>query len=273
MSRSLSHRLAETKAAPSLAFALRAQYVLEQESKRTWAGLKWMCGTREHTNFTYDITMRSNQYLAAFVSAVSGRPISECMDYLEEIHADRSVQEHVQRATLGASRRGISDPVARIGRRAGWYALVRALAPDVVVETGTDKGLGSVVLAAALLRNGNGRLITIDINEDSGFLVTGEYARVTDRRIGSSLAILKTLSTVDFFIHDSNHDPRYEMSELLAVEPVLAPGAMVLTDNAEGSSALFEWSIARGRQFLNFREEPAVMALPSEGVGASWTTN
>ena len=38
------------------------------------------------------------------------------------------------------------------GRRLGWYALVRALKPRTVVETGADKGLGSCVLAALRLR-------------------------------------------------------------------------------------------------------------------------
>lgn len=129
--------------------------------------------SREHTNFTYDLNPRSLAYLAAFFSVIFRTPIWLCQGYLGEILLDQAFAQHVREATLRSHRRRISDPVAHIGQRAGWYALVRALKPDYIVETETDKGLGSVVSAAAVIRNGSGHITTVDINDESGLLFSG----------------------------------------------------------------------------------------------------
>ena len=52
---------------------------------------------------------------------------------------------------------------------------MRATKPKIVVETGTEKGLGSLVLAEALIKNESGRLITIDMEPSSGLLIGPEY--------------------------------------------------------------------------------------------------
>lgn len=270
MAGSVTRRLAGSPAAPVLSWVQRVRYLAMLERQRLSTSVRWLFGTREHSNYTADLTPRSVAYLSAYVSVLSGRSIHDCADYIEEVLGDSELAAHIEDATLRSSRRGISDTTARIGRRAGWYALVRALRPQHIVETGTDKGLGSVVLAAALLRNGSGRLTTIDINEESGFLISGPYAAVTDRRIGSSIDVLSTLAGIDMFIHDSNHDPDFETQELIAVESRLTPGSMVLTDNSQSSTALFEWSLDRGRAFLDFRDEPAIEVIKADGIGASW---
>ncbi len=130
-------------------------------------------------------------------------------------------------ATARSDRRRLADPDVHLHRRLGWYALVRELQPECVVETGTDKGLGSVVLAAALLRNGHGRLITMDINPTAGYLIGGPYAAVTELRVGDSLASLGAMQEpVDFFLHDSWHSRDHELAEYQAVAPRLAEGAV-----------------------------------------------
>lgn len=43
------------------------------------------------------------------------------------------------------------------------------------METGIEKGLGSLVLAEAPLKNGAGRLITIDMEPSVGLLIGEEY--------------------------------------------------------------------------------------------------
>lgn len=45
------------------------------------------------------------------------------------------------------------------------YALVRKLQPEVVVEIGTNVGCGATHIASALKANGNGKLVTLDINK------------------------------------------------------------------------------------------------------------
>ena len=57
---------------------------------------------------------------------------------------------------------------------------------------GTHLGLGSCAIAAALLRNGHGRLTTIDIDPGAGYLIGEPWASVIDRRIGIPLTCLRS---------------------------------------------------------------------------------
>jgi hypothetical protein len=48
---------------------------------------------------------------------------------------------------------------------------------------------------SALLRNGKGRLTTVDVNPDAGFLIRPPYSDVIELHIGESLDILRELSS------------------------------------------------------------------------------
>jgi predicted O-methyltransferase YrrM len=84
--------------------------------------------------------------------------VAEIRTYISEINSDRRLRAHVHAKTATSARRRLADSEIRLSRRAGWYAIIRAMKPDYVVETGTDKGLGSCAMAAALIRNGTGIL-------------------------------------------------------------------------------------------------------------------
>ncbi len=45
------------------------------------------------------------------------------------------------------------------------HALVRAAKPDLIVECGTGEGFATAFLAAALMANGSGRLVTFETNQ------------------------------------------------------------------------------------------------------------
>ncbi|GAW51799.1 MULTISPECIES: class I SAM-dependent methyltransferase [unclassified Nocardioides] len=224
--------------------------------------------SREHTNFTYDLQPLNREHLAWWVANAAGTPVSVVRDYIDEADHDADLIEHVLAATRVSDRRGLADDEVRLGKRLGWYALVRAMRPSHVVETGTDKGLGSVVLAAALLRNGSGRLTTVDVNSASGYLITGRYAAVTDRVVGDSLAVLAELvAPVDLFLHDSLHTREHEYAEFEAVEERLARGAVVLSDNSHVTDALPSWAEKTGRSFTYWHEWPASHWYPGSGIG------
>ncbi|MEI8261966.1 MAG: class I SAM-dependent methyltransferase, partial [Actinomycetes bacterium] len=202
---------------------------------------------------------------------VSGAPVQACRSWIAEILGDESLQTHVYRMSISAGRRGLTDEKARIARRAGWYAVVRAMTPEHVVETGTDKGLGSLVIAAALLRNGKGLLTTMDINPDSGFLISDAFSDVIRIQRGDSISLLSQLTEpVDLFIHDSDHSAAHEAAEFRAVASHLAPSAIVLSDNSHITGELAEWAEATDRTFAFFREEPKDHWYPGAGIGAAW---
>jgi predicted O-methyltransferase YrrM len=262
-------KLLESPLAPVAAFPFRFAATARGALRQIGAGGRWLVTSRENTNYTYDLTPRNREHLAWFVANVAGIDVAEARGYLTEIETDAALAEHVATATRESPRRWLADSKARFGRRVGWYALVRALKPAVVVETGTDKGLGTLVLAAAIMRNGTGRLTTIDINPASGYLITGDYATVTERIIGDGVATLATLSDIDFFIHDSDHSSEYEAREFEAITTHLSKKGLVLSDNSHSSDSLPKWAEKNRRHFTFFDERPERHWYDGAGIGAS----
>lgn len=268
----LKRRLARSRNAPLVAFPLRLQQVVTYNAAVAGRSARWLVTSREHTNFTYDLTDLNRTHLAWFVAAGTDLPVAQVRGYLDELEHDHELRDHIRRSTLASGRAGLADAQVRYGRRAGWYALVRAFRPEHVVETGTDKGLGSCVLAAALLHNGTGRLTTIDVNPEAGYLLDGPYREVTRVRTGDSVRTLSELAEpVDFFLHDSDHSAAHEAAELAAVEPLLSERATVLSDNARVTDELASWAEARGHRFFFFDERPADHWYPGAGIGLALT--
>jgi hypothetical protein len=235
----------------------------------------WTLRSREHYNYSYDLQPRNLEHLAAFVSVITGQSRKLTRNYLREIETDAALKDHVVRLNRSHAERFVADAEARFGRRMGWYALIRAQKPRVIVETGVDKGLGSCVIAAALLRNSAegspGRLYALDINPNAGYLLTKPYNDVAEMVYGDSLVTIAGLKDeVDFFIHDSDHSAEHEEKELRAVEHKLSPKAVVLSDNADCTDELLKFAERTGRQFLFFGEKPRSHWYPGEGIGVAF---
>ncbi len=272
----LRRAIARTRLAPVAAFPKRLRTVARFDAKVLGASARWLVQSREHHNYTYDLTPLSRNHLAWFVSVVCDVPVKQVRAYLDEIESDDNLRQHLQQAVAGSARRGLADKEIRYARRIGWYAIVRASRPKHVVETGVDKGLGSVVLAAALLRNAAeghpGRVTSLDINPEAGYLAkVAPWSEVVDLVIGDSLASIAALDRpVDLFLHDSDHSTAHERREFSAVEPKLAPGAILLTDNVTITNVLAEHAERTGRRFLAYRETPANHWYPGDGIGVAW---
>ena len=110
-----------------------------------------------------------------FVAVITGAEIGQVRAWTQELDKDEDLIAELT-SDCPQPFRSINATEPHWGRRAGWYALVRATEPDHVVETGTHLGLGSCVIAAALLRNGHGRLTTIDVDSDAGYLIAEPWA-------------------------------------------------------------------------------------------------
>jgi predicted O-methyltransferase YrrM len=268
--------IARTRLAPVAAFPKRLLRVARHDARVFKVSARWLLTSREHHNYTYDLTRLSREHLAWFVSVVCDVPVKRIRYYLAEIENDDALRAHIERATAASARRGLADRQVRYSRRIGWYAIVRALRPAHVVETGVDKGLGTCVLASALLRNAAdgepGRLTSLDINPEAGYLARERpWADVVDLVIGDSITSIKALERpVNLFLHDSDHSAGHERSEFEAVEGKLAPDAMLLTDNVTVTNVLAEHAERTGRRFLAYRETPARHWFPGDGIGVAW---
>jgi methyltransferase family protein len=237
--------------------------------------VKWTFRSREHYNYSYDLESLNLDYLAAFVSAITGESFPKTRGYIAEVENDNHLKEHVVRLSAASKEKWVADADARFGRRMGWYALIRAAKPKIVVETGVDKGLGSVVIAAALMRNlaeGHpGELIGLDINPKAGYLLTQPYSKVGRIVYGDSLASIAAMTQpVDFFIHDSDHSAEHEGKELMSIRSKLSHNALVLSDNSAITSKLLEFARETGRDFLYFAEKPKDHWYPGEGIGVAF---
>jgi hypothetical protein len=264
----LRAKIAAGRAARVAALPIRAATVARHDARVLADSVRWLALSREHTNFTYDLDARNVEHLAWFVAAIAEAPVDVIRRYIAELEADDSLREHLEKQAVTSPRRGLTDRRVRYGRRAGWYALVRARRPEHVVETGTDKGLGACVLAAAVMKNAHGRVTTIDTNEAAGSLLGGSYADAVDFRMGDSVALLPNLDPVDLFIHDSLHTAEHEAAELEAIP--LTPDALALSDNAHVTDVLAGWAERTGRRFLYFQERPRRHWYPGAGIGAAW---
>ncbi len=195
--------------------------------------------------------------------------------YVDEALGDRMLAAHVM-ATVRTSAQAVNaDQTCRFGRRLGWYAVVRAMRPRVVVETGVDKGLGAVLLCSALCRNqaegSSGHYYGVDINPAAGFLLGGPYARFGTLVHGESVQYLRGFSNeIDLLITDSDHAAEYEYREYEAAGDRLSARALILADNAHASDALARYSSETGRRFLFHREEPLDHWYPGGGIGFSY---
>jgi Methyltransferase domain len=269
----LRRRLAASPIARGAAFPLRTMIVARYDAHLIGRSVDWLVRSRETTNLTYDLNSLNRDQLCWFISAVTGAEIGQVRAWMQELEDDSHLATHLTRRLSSNPRRRICAKEPHWARRSGWYAIIRAVQPDHVVETGTHLGLGSCVIAAALLRNGHGRLTTIDIDPEAGYLIGEPWAGVIDRRTGNSIELLGALRKVDMFLHDSLHTYDYETSELTAVEPNLDADAIVLSDNAHESAALSDWAERSGRHYLFFKEQPLDHWWPGDGIGAAWAGN
>jgi predicted O-methyltransferase YrrM len=211
--------------------------------------------------------------LEHFLSLLLNTDLVVIREYVDELLSDDALRKHVQDVTSQQGARVAADPEARYGRRLGWYVIIRVLQPNFVVETGIDKGLGTCVIASALLKNTNegqpGRLLAIDIDPSTGWLVGPPYDSVTEIRIDDSSRALTTVSqTIDLFIHDSIHTEEFETNELKMVLQKMAPAGMMMSDNAHAGPALMTFAESIGRYSYFWREVPEDHYFPGGGIGA-----
>ena len=260
---------------PIALFGYRAKFAASYFRKPLATLVRWLFESNETTNFTYDLTVDSKRYMASMLALVLKSDYFTVLNYMDEAENDLELKAHIVATTATSPLATFADREVRFGRRLGWYAVVRVLKPAVVIETGVDKGLGSCLLSAALLRNRSdgfeGRYYGTDINPHAGYLLTGEYAAVGEIRYGDSIETLASFeSEIDLFINDSDHSADYEAAEYEMIANKLSERALVLGDNSHVTDKLLQFSLKHDRRFLYFAEAPESHWYPGGGIGISF---
>lgn len=152
------------------------------------------------------------------------------------------------------------------------YVLVRLRRPSVVVETGVLGGLSSAYVLNALEENGSGKLVSIDLGDESGlpsdisnreigWMVPESPRSRWDLRLGDSASLLPdVLSDEDVDVFFSDVPNELLRSELETAADRLRPGAIVVTCYPLGSDAEHIWT--------SFAEEWLVTTAP----GTRWAS-
>jgi predicted O-methyltransferase YrrM len=135
------------------------------------------------------------------------------------------------------------------------YAIVRALRPEIVVETGVANGVSSAHMLLALHKNRKGTLHSIEIG-DSTFLparcepgwVVPDWLRGRWKfHLGDATKILPQLAgelrSLDLFAHDSLHTYEHMKFEFEQAFRFLRPRGVLIADDALWNEAF--WDFAR----------------------------
>jgi len=116
------------------------------------------------------------------------------------------------------------------------YALARARRATRVVEFGTSMGVSTIYLAAALRDNGGGTLIGSELAPGKvararAHIEAAGFADLVEIREGDALETLKDVGgAVDLLLIDGAWSLYLPVLKL--IEPALAPGAIILGENA-----------------------------------------
>jgi len=232
--------------------------------------LVWLFATSEFTNYLYNITPLNKNQMIGAISSITNLSIIEVESYFDEIENNADFKNSLKTKARSLSRSRELPITIPLGRRIIWYVLVRIYKPKVIVETGTDKGLGSLVIQLAIEKNQIGKLYTLDIDEYSGSLFDEEDLKKIKFLIGDSVQNMQKLNEIDFFIHDSDHSEEHEKKEIQAAASKLTNNSIVISDNSHVTDILFQWSKETNRNFIFIKESPQDHWYPGGGVGISF---
>ena len=120
--------------------------------------------------------------------------------------------------------------------------LSHMMKPEVIVEVGTYTGYSALCMAEGMAENG--KLITLDINEEledqvRGYFDESPYSNQIDYRIGNAMELLPEIDEpIDLVFIDADKKNYLNYLELLL--PKIKTGGVLLSDNVLWSGKVLE---------------------------------
>src|SRR6266550_784718 len=188
-----------------------------------------------------------------FLASITGLSTGRIRSFLGEPAKDEEFRECLHRAEAEFRNLEIQSADLYAKKVLVQYAAVRALQPEVVVETGVANGVSSAYLLFALHLNRCGTLYSIELG-DARYLpalkspgwVVPEWLKLRWKMLcGDSRELLPTLlaelGSIDIFIHDSLHTYDHMLWEFRAAFPHLRKGGLLFSDDARWNPAFPEF--------------------------------
>jgi predicted O-methyltransferase YrrM len=132
------------------------------------------------------------------------------------------------------------------------YVIIRALKPNIIVETGVANGASSFYILLALKRNNKGHLFSIDFpnldptamipqNKEVGWLVPkilrDRWTLILGKVEEKLPKLLEERDNIDIFYHDSLHTYEHMMFEYKLAWEKLNKGGLLISDNIDLNNA------------------------------------
>lgn len=210
--------------------------------------------------------------LAGWLAEAFSRDPTEVRTLISELEGDAALQgELARRLRLPGDRRPVE-----FGYRLPWYVIARLAKPRLVVETGIQSGLGSMLILRALQRNAaegaSGELVSVDIAPRAGWLAQGSPSSPWRRLTGPSAPTLWAALAgrhVGMLVHDSPHTEEIQQAEF-DFALAHADEQLVLVDASGGETPVLSDLCQRlGVAHHVFDEKPASGFYEGGGVGCA----
>ena len=192
-----------------------------------------------------------------FLAQITGERVSRIRQFIDEPAHTPEFLRHVSECEKAFRTNSIESADLYAKKVLIQYAIVRALRPETIVETGVANGVSSAHVLLALHKNRQGTLHSIEIG-DSTYLPTGrkpgwvvpDWLRGRWKfHLGDARQILhplaRELPPLDLFTHDSLHTYEHMKFEFEQAFPLLRPGGILIADDALWNEAF--WDFARAK--------------------------
>ena len=154
------------------------------------------------------------------------------------------------------------------------YIITRVIKPEIVIETGVESGLSSLIFLLAFTKNNKGHLFSIDLppkhqdhlpsGKTIGWLVPDLLRDRWSLQLGDSRKILpkilNELKGCDLFLHDSDHSYDHMTWEFETVWPFLKQA--LLADDINTNNAFDYFSKKHDCRSLKISKRMGMMLLP-----------
>jgi predicted O-methyltransferase YrrM len=210
-----------------------------------------------------------------FLAALAGTTTSQIRQFLGEPFQDLRFYENLQTVEREFGRTSSIGADLYAKRVLMQYAIIRAVKPECVLETGIANGVSSAYLLLAMERNQKGALYSIDVNDGSylpigktvGWVVPAWLRERWTVHLGDARELLPRLlgelKSLDVFIHDSLHTYEHMKFEYEKAYPYLRQEGILISDDALWNPAFKEFAdkvgtpmvrVLRGVGFLKKRD-------------------
>jgi predicted O-methyltransferase YrrM len=225
---------------------------LSTQDEPLWRTLLFVFKARPKT--TYDFIFKKNSG-AELPTTISIDPHDLCHDISRAINIDKDElwKHHEEFITNVQFHNAIINKLKSTAERPnelpeyGWreflFIVVRAVKPNIMIETGSFDGLSTAVILLAMAKNNRGTLFTIDlpnprlpsdIKADPAWIVPDYLRNRLQLKKGKSSehleSIIEQVEGVDLFYHDSWHTYENLMFEYQTAWSALNQGGLLMSE-------------------------------------------